>query len=188
MSTISRADEMAGRPAVFLDRDGTVIDDVAYLSRLEDIRPVPGVSESLRKLREIGYAVVLVTNQSGVARGYFDEVFVQETHRVLEELLAFRFDGIYYCPHGPDDGCSCRKPSPGMVNTAIEELCLKRPGSYVVGDKAADMELARNAGLQGILVRTGYGQQHSGQTDASYVADDINEACEWIIRRWAQGR
>ncbi len=185
---IPSTDESAGRPAVFLDRDGTVIDDVAYLSRLEDIRPVPGVSETLRKLREAGYAVVLVTNQSGVARGYFDEIFVQETHRVLEELLDFRFDGIYYCPHGPDDRCPCRKPSPGMVNRAIEELCLKRPGSYVVGDKDADMELARNTGLQGILVRTGYGQQYSGQTHASHVADDINEACEWIIGRRPQGQ
>ena len=175
------------RPAVFIDRDGTVIDDVAYLSRLEDIHPIRGVSDSLRRLRKAGYAVVLVTNQSGVARGYFDEPFVRETHRVLEQLLGFNFDGVYYCPHGPDDGCLCRKPSPGMVNAAIENLGLRRQGSYVVGDKSADMELARNAGMPGILVRTGYGAQSSGQSDASHVVADINEACEWILGRGRAG-
>gem|GEM_PF-956169 len=154
------------RPAIFLDRDGTIIEDVDYLSRIEDIRPIAGVSHALRRLGAAGYVLVLVTNQSGVARGFFDEEFVRETHRVLEQMLEFSFDGIYFCPHGPDASCNCRKPRTGMVETAVRELGLRRGGSYVIGDKPGDMELAIDAGMEGVLVLTGQGKQHRDSTRA----------------------
>ena len=172
-----------GRPAVFLDRDGTVIEEVNYLSRIEDLRPIDGVSHSLQMLRDAGFSVVLITNQSGVARGYFTEDFVRLTHRELEARIGFAFDGIYYCTHGPDGGCRCRKPAPGMVEQAAADLGLDITRSFVVGDKTVDLELARQAGMPGILVLTGYGGRIDQPTAAEHVAPDINEACRWIITR-----
>jgi len=170
----------SGRPAVFVDRDGTIIEDAEYLSDIRDLRPIPGASESLKRLRQAGFLVILVTNQSGVARGYFDEEFVRKTHQVLEGMLDFRFDSIYFCPHGPNQGCVCRKPATGMIDSAFRDLPIQREGSVVIGDKAADIELARNAGMPGILVRTGQGNQ-TIEVSPGFVAADINEACEWIL-------
>ena len=153
------------RPAVFLDRDGTLIEEHGYLDRLELIAPFPYAAPALRRLREAGYALVLVTNQAGVARGYFDEAFVKEAHRHLAALLAredLALDGYYYCPHHPEGViaeyrriCRCRKPGPGMVEQAAADLGLDVARSFVIGDKWLDVELARNAGARGILVRTG---------------------------------
>lgn len=174
------------RPAVFLDRDGTVIEEVEYLSDMRDLRPFPGVRESLQMLRNSGFAVVLVTNQSGVARGYFTVDFVQRVHARLEEMLSFKFDGIYYCPHGPDDGCDCRKPEPGMIRQAVEEIEIDLGNSYMVGDKSIDIELAARAGFQGLLVLTGYGvdqQSNRNIVEAAYVATDLNDACRWILQK-----
>src|SRR4029453_15414906 len=127
---------------------------------------------ALRRLRDAGYALVLVTNQAGVARGYFDEGFVQEAHRPLAVLLAADgvvLDGYYYCPHHPEGTvaayrrtCRCRKPGPGMGEQAASGLCLDVARSFVVGDKWLDVELAANAGARGILVRTGYGAGTAG--------------------------
>ncbi len=174
------------RPAVFLDRDGTVIEEVEYLSDMRDLRPFPGVRESLQMLRNSGFAVVLVTNQSGVARGYFSEEFVRSAHARLEEMLSFKFDGIYYCPHGPDDGCDCRKPEPGMIRQAVEEIGIDLSSSYMVGDKSIDVELAARAGFPALLVLTGYGVEHQKKQNAAkaaYVAADLNDACRWILAK-----
>jgi len=171
---------MSGKPAVFLDRDGTLIEDVHYLSRLEDIRPMPGAAECLGRLRAAGFAVVLITNQSGVARGYFSEEFVKQAHERLEDILGFRFDGIYYCPHGPDEGCGCRKPATGMAESAVRELNIDLAASFVIGDKPADIELALAAGMRGVLVLTGYGRESEGSVRAAYVAHDLKDACAWI--------
>ena len=177
------------RPAVFLDRDGTVIEEVEYLSDMRDLRPFPGVGESLQMLRNSGFAVVLVTNQSGVARGYFTEDFVQRVHARLEEMLSFKFDGIYYCPHGPDDGCDCRKPEPGMIRQAVEEIEIDLSSSYMVGDKSIDVEFAVRAGFPGLLVLTGYGVDNQNNpnnpnaAEAAYVAADLNDACRWILAK-----
>jgi D-glycero-D-manno-heptose 1,7-bisphosphate phosphatase len=155
------------KPAVFLDRDGTLIEERGYLGKLEDIVVLAGTPAALRLLRDAGYALVLVTNQAGVARGFFDESFVREAHRYLARLLASEgivLDGYYYCPHHPEGvvpayarACRCRKPGPGMVEQAARDLDLAVGGSFVVGDKWLDVELATNAGARGILVRTGYG-------------------------------
>ena len=155
------------RPAVFLDRDGTLIEERGYLDRLDLMAPFPETPVVLARLRDAGFALVLVTNQAGVARGLFDEAFVQEAHRHLAVLLArdgIKLDGYYYCPHHPEGVveayrrvCRCRKPGPGMVEQAARDLGLDVARSFVVGDKWLDVELAVNAGARGILVRTGYG-------------------------------
>ena len=155
------------RPAVFLDRDGTLIEERGYLDRLDLIAPFSHTAPALARLREAGFALVLVTNQAGVARGYFDEDFVRRAHAHLAELLArdgIVLDGYYYCPHHPEgvvsryrQVCRCRKPSPGMIERAAADLQLDVARSFVVGDKWLDVELASNAGARGILVRTGYG-------------------------------
>ena len=155
------------RPAVFLDRDGTLIEERNYLDRVEAIAPFPDVASALARLARAGFALVLVTNQAGVARGYFDEDFVRRAHEHLAALLArdgIVLDGYYYCPHHPEGTletyrrvCRCRKPGPGMVEDAARDLHLDVARSFVIGDKWIDVELAQNAGARGILVRTGYG-------------------------------
>jgi D-glycero-D-manno-heptose 1,7-bisphosphate phosphatase len=183
------------RPAIFLDRDGTLIEERGYLNRLDLIEPFPWTSGALRRLRDAGYALVLVTNQAGVARGYFDEAFVQEAHRHLAALLAddgVVLDGYYYCPHHPEGTvapygrvCSCRKPATGMVEQAARDLSLDVGRSFVIGDKWIDVELATNAGARGILVRTGYGagleaeRRHGVQTFA--IVDTLSDAADVIL-------
>jgi D-glycero-D-manno-heptose 1,7-bisphosphate phosphatase len=183
------------RPAVFLDRDGTIIEERGYLDKLEAIALFADTTIALRLLREAGYALVLVTNQAGVARGFFDEAFVQEAHRHLAGLLAaegITLDGYYYCPHHPDGVipeyshvCRCRKPGPGMVEQAVRDLDIDLDRSFVVGDKWLDVELATNAGARGILVRTGYGAgaaSSPGPTTPLAIVDTLLDAAHEILR------
>ncbi len=184
------------RPAVFLDRDGTLIEERGYLSKLEDIALFADTPAALRRLRDAGFALVAVTNQAGIARGYFDEAFVQKAHRYLGEMLAAEgivIDGYYYCPHHPDGlvpeysrVCRCRKPAPGMVEQAARDLALDIDRSFVVGDKWLDVELATNAGARGILVRTGYGagdEQRPELSKAIAIVDTILDAANEIVRQ-----
>lgn len=186
------------RPAVFLDRDGTLIEERGYLSKLEDIALFADTPAALRRLRDAGFALVVVTNQAGIARGYFDEAFVQKAHRYLGEMLAAEgivIDGYYYCPHHPDGlvpeysrVCRCRKPAPGMVEHAARDLDLDVDRSFVVGDKWLDVELATNAGARGILVRTGYGagdEQRPELSKAIAIVDTILDAANEIVRQAA---
>jgi histidinol-phosphate phosphatase family protein len=115
-----------------------------------------------------------------VARGYFTVDFVRLTHERLQEMTGFRFDGVYYCPHGPDDGCRCRKPEPGMIEQAAAELGIDVASSYMIGDKPADIELAARAGMKGVLVTTGYGAETAGSANACIIADNIVEAARMI--------
>lgn len=183
------------KPAVFLDRDGTLIEERGYLDRLDLIQPFPWASAALRRLREAGYALVLVTNQAGVARGYFDEAFVQEAHRHLAALLeadGVVLDGYYYCPHHPEGVveayrrlCRCRKPAPGMVEEAARDLDLDVARSFVIGDKWLDVELAKNAGARGILVRTGYGADIEAEPPRGLqpfaIVDTLADAADVIV-------
>ncbi len=184
------------RPAVFLDRDGTLIEERGYLGGLEQIALFPWTIDALRRLKRAGYALVVVTNQAGVARGYFDEPFVREAHRHLASLLAeggIAMDGYYYCPHHPDgtvpeyrQSCHCRKPGPGMIEAAARDLSLDVARSFVVGDKWLDVGLAVNAGARGILVRTGYGARietdpPTGVT-AFGIVDTLLDAADVIVR------
>lgn len=179
---------MPPSPAVFLDRDGTLIEHHHYLSRPDQVALIPGAAAALRALAGAGWALVVITNQSGIGRGYFGEDDLAAVHRRLEELLAtegIRLDGIYHCPHRPEDGCRCRKPAPALVERAVAELGLDLGGSVVVGDNMADVELGRTLGIPVILVRTGYGGgldfPEGRGPDA--VVDDVAGASRVILSR-----
>jgi D-glycero-D-manno-heptose 1,7-bisphosphate phosphatase len=185
--------------AVFLDRDGTVNEEVGYLSDLSRLRLLPGAAASIRRLNEAGFKVVLVTNQSGVARGYFPESFVHDTHELLVRMLAgegARLDGIYYCPHHPKAGeppyrmdCDCRKPATGLLDRAARELSIDLHASFMVGDKWSDVELGQRAGCRSILVRTGFSHDDAGNIrpahvkDPELVAHGLAEAVAWVLQQ-----
>ncbi|MBW3533619.1 MAG: HAD family hydrolase [Gemmatimonadetes bacterium] len=174
------------RPAVFLDRDGTLIVERDYLADPEDVRLERGAAEAVRRLRESGYAVVVVTNQSGIARGlYTEEDYSEVAARVEAELARChaRVDATYHCPHHPDvtGPCACRKPGLGMYRQAARELGLDLARSFFVGDKVSDVEPARALGGRGILVRTGYGARHQQALPPGVgVADDLLHAADLI--------
>ena len=183
------------RPAVFLDRDGTLIEDVGYLDVIERLALFPWSVDSIRALNRAGLPVVIVTNQSGVARRYLTEAFVEETHRTLDRLLAAggaRVDAYYYCPHHPDGTvaeyrrhCDCRKPGRGLVDRAARDLGLDPERSFVVGDKWLDIGLARAVGARAILVRTGSGAVEERRPPAGVAADAVVDnlaaAASWIL-------
>lgn len=155
------------RRAVFLDRDGTVNEEVHFLSQPDQIELLPTVANTISKLNQCGIAIVVVTNQSGVARGYIPEKQLDVIHTRLSQLLAEQnalIDGVYYCPHHPTEGigqyhvdCDCRKPMPGMLLRAARELNLDLSRSLMIGDRISDLEAGANAGCETALVRTGYG-------------------------------
>jgi D-glycero-D-manno-heptose 1,7-bisphosphate phosphatase len=183
--------------AVFLDRDGTVNEEVGYLSDLKELRLIPGAGRAIKRLNDAGLTVVLVTNQSGVARGYFSETFVNDTHALLERMLkgeGARLDGIYYCPHHPKAGttrytmaCDCRKPGTGLIDRAARDLAIDVKNSYMVGDKWSDIELGRRAGMHAVLVKSGFQADDPGNVrpphvkDPDFIAHTIVEAADWII-------
>lgn len=184
------------RPAVFLDRDGTMIEDVGYLDRLDRVAWFPWTVDAIRALNRAGLPVVVLTNQSGIARGFFTESFVDETHRHMTAVLAAggaRVDAYYYCPHHPSGTvseyarrCDCRKPGRGLVDRAARDLGIDPASSFVVGDKWLDVELGRRIGGRGILVRTGMGAAEEGRAPADVKADAIVDnlaaAASWILR------
>ena len=152
----------------------------------------PFVAGAIRRLNESGCAVVVLTNQSGVGRGYFPASLVEEVNELMvRQLLAdgARIDAVYYCPHTSSDNCKCRKPKPGMLELAAKDHALDRKRSFVVGDRYGDIELARNAGARGVLVRTGYGEGemtwHASKwpSQPDFIARDLAEAVEWILRQ-----
>jgi D-glycero-D-manno-heptose 1,7-bisphosphate phosphatase len=150
----------AGRKFALLDRDGTIIVDKIYLSDPEGVEFAPGALEGMRLLRDSGFSLALVTNQSGIARGFFDGAALERVHARLTELLAAQdlsLAAIYFCPHGPEDGCDCRKPAPGMVQEAMRDFGFGPEDAVVIGDSDADMGLAAAAGLKGIKIGTGEG-------------------------------
>ncbi len=177
----------AARRFVLLDRDGTINVERNYLSDPNQLELYPGVGPALRRLGQLGFGIVVLTNQSGVARGYFDLATVARVHARLREMLAAEgvaVDGIYLCPHGPDDDCACRKPLPGMVEQAVAELGFDPGQAFLIGDKAVDVELARAVGAIGILVRTGWGAkaEREGKCVPAAIVDDLPAAVAWIER------
>jgi len=180
------------RPAVFLDRDGTLNREVDYLGDPDQLELLPGVGPALARLGSAGFALVVVTNQSGVARGMFDEARLAEIHRRLHELLGeegVTLDGVAYCPHHPTLGsapveCGCRKPAPGMLLTEAARLDLDLPASWMVGDALRDLEAGLAAGTGALLVRTGKGAREEGRApDGTEVVDDLAAAADRILRR-----
>ena len=185
------------KPAVFLDRDGTMIEDVGYLDAIARVQLFPWTIDSIRALKRAGLAVVVVTNQSGIARGLIDEALVDATHSYLSERIEAgggRVDAYYYCPHHPRGSvarlaldCGCRKPARGLVDRAASDLGLDPSRSFVVGDKWIDVQLARAVGARAILVRTGSGTAEEGRPPAGVSADTIVDnlaaAASWILRQ-----
>ena len=182
--------------AVFLDRDGTIIEEVGYLDRPERVELYPYSIEAIRALNRAGLKLVMVTNQSGVARGFFSEEVVHAVHRHIADLLAAGgawLDAYYYCPHHPDGRvaeyatvCQCRKPERGMVDRAVRELGIDPARSFTVGDRWLDVALAQTVGARGVLVRTGYGlteeQKPTPDVRADAIVNNLAEAAGWILR------
>ena len=176
------------KTAVFIDRDGTVNVEKNYLHKIEDWEWIPGVIEAIKKLNRIGLQVIVVSNQAGIARGYYDEQAVKALHRQVEELLEkeqAKIDGFYFCPHHPDFSaggpCRCRKPEPGMLQQASQDFDIDLTRSFMIGDKLSDIEAGRRCGAMPILVRTGYGQQAAEKCDPSVVIkNDLSDAVQYI--------
>ena len=186
-------------PAVFLDRDGTINEEIGAIQRPDLMRPIAGAAEALKRLGEAGYLRIVVSNQARVARGDATEELVETVHRRLLQLLEAdggRTDAFYYCPHHPQEGrfpyrrdCLCRKPEPGLIQQAASEQEVDLERSYVVGDKVSDVMLADRMGLPSVLVLTGYGRESLERLHAvggpmpSYTAKDLLGAAEWIVQR-----
>lgn len=187
------------KPAVFIDRDGTINEQMGYINHISRFVLLPGSAEAIKLLNDHGYLVIIVSNQSGVARGYFPMELVNEVHAHMKALLArdnAGVDGIFFCPHYPkgklleySTACECRKPKTGLIKMACGDFDIDMANSYIIGDRCTDIELARNAGLKGILVKTGY-----GLGDLEYVfphlsfkpfhtTDDLLDAAKWIVKR-----
>ena len=183
--------ETAVSRAVFLDRDGTLIEEKEYLSRVEDVAVLPAVPAALRKLKDAGFLLFIVTNQSGVGRGYFTMADVERVHQYLTREFALdgvHFDEIYVAPEHPTKPSRGRKPSPQFLVDARDEFGLDLSQSYLVGDKLIDLECGWNAGVRKcILVRTGYGAELEREalpaTNLAIIVDDLPGAAEWILKQ-----
>ncbi|HEV8168374.1 MAG TPA: HAD family hydrolase [Pyrinomonadaceae bacterium] len=183
------------RPAVFIDRDGTISEEVGYVNHPSRFRLFPYSSEAIRILNNNDWLAILVTNQAGVARGYFSEDVINKVHEQLKvDLKEARLDGIYYCAHHPSVGeppyrydCDCRKPKTGLIDRAAQEFEIDRSASWMVGDRYGDVELARNAGLRSAFVLSGYGlgeweyQRDSWKHQPDLVCENLLEAVKMIV-------
>ncbi|HZP36874.1 MAG TPA: HAD family hydrolase [Methylomirabilota bacterium] len=184
-----------------MDRDGCLTEEVGYVNHPSRLRLLPRTAEAIARLNRAGVPAVMVTNQAGIARGYFSEETLDATHARLREALAAagaRLDGLYTCVHHPTDGeppyraeCDCRKPRPGLLRRAASELGLDLAASVMVGDKLSDVAVGHAVGAAGILVLTGYGrgeweyQRHRSNVKADHVAEDLLDAVEWALARAA---
>ncbi|MGE5840758.1 MAG: D-glycero-alpha-D-manno-heptose-1,7-bisphosphate 7-phosphatase [Deltaproteobacteria bacterium] len=187
------------KPAVFIDRDGTINEQMGYVNHVSRFRILPRVPQAIRMLNRRGHLVLVVTNQSGVARGYYPLELVEALHRLLITRIKeknARIDGIFFCPHHPagavpefSGDCDCRKPKTGLIEQACKSFEIDLHRSFVVGDMCTDMELARRAGVTGVMVKTGYGLGEieyilPGRTaKPAHIAEDLLDAVRWIIGR-----
>jgi D-glycero-D-manno-heptose 1,7-bisphosphate phosphatase len=190
---------VTSRPAVFIDRDGTLTDEVGYVNHPSRLRLLPRSAEAIRRLNAARVPAVVVTNQAGIARGYFSADVLAAVNDALVAQLAqagARLDGIYVCPHHPTEGeppyrarCECRKPKPGLLRQAAAELSLDLIRSTMIGDKPSDLLPGRDVGAAGVLVLTGYGRgeweyrREHFEVKPDHVADDLLDAVEWILAR-----
>jgi D-glycero-D-manno-heptose 1,7-bisphosphate phosphatase len=185
------------RKAVFFDRDGTINEEVGYIKDLSNLRLIKNASSSIKKIRDKGFLAILITNQSGPARGYYNEEWVKTLNNRIQELLlseGTELDKMYYCPHLPDGivpeysiECDCRKPKIGLFLKAKEDFNIDLKSSYMIGDKATDVDAGHNAGTKSILLKTGYGKdvldgKYQFVPNADYIAEDINDAIDWILK------
>jgi len=170
------------KPAIFLDRDGTVIVEVDHCSRPEDVALYPGVQEAMERAKAAGYQLVLITNQSGIGRGYFNESDFHAVNGRMNELLGGAApDGIYFAPDLPSQPTPRRKPGIGMIEEACRDLGITLEGSWMIGDKWSDIECGKNAGLRTILVQTGYGKGEVEKCQPTAIQDDLLTAIEVVL-------
>jgi D-glycero-D-manno-heptose 1,7-bisphosphate phosphatase len=179
------------RRFIVLDRDGTIIEECFYLSDPDQVKLIPGAAGALRDLKRLGLGLVVITNQSAISRGFLDEDQLKRIHdRLVRALEAeeVRLDGLYFCPHKPEDECLCRKPKAGLLQKASEELRFDLEQSIVIGDKVSDIEMGRRVGAMTFLVRTGYGAQVAAEqrVAADHIVDDLPAAAE-VIERLLRG-
>jgi D-glycero-D-manno-heptose 1,7-bisphosphate phosphatase len=190
---------MLDRAAVFVDRDGCLTEEVGYVNHVSRIRLLPRTADAIRRLNGAGVPAVMVTNQAGIARGYFTEALLHAAHAEMVRQLAAagaRLDGLYVCLHHPDEGeppyrmnCDCRKPRPGLLQRAARELRLDLAGSVMVGDKISDVAVGQSVGAAGVLVLTGYGrgewehQRAQWTSKPDHVAEDLLDAVDWALAR-----
>lgn len=172
---------------IIADRDGTIIVEKHYLSDPDQVELIPGAAAALKNLSEMGFAVVIVTNQSAIGRRIISESQLQRIHNRMLELLQIEgaeIDAVYHCPHLPDDGCNCRKPMTGLIDRIPENLSCSPENVYVIGDKACDIELGQRVGATTLLVRTGYGAQTADdeQVNPDYIVDGLPEARDLIAK------
>ena len=189
----------SGRPAVFMDRDGCLIEEVGYLNHPSRVRVLPRTAAAVARLNAAGIPALMATNQAGIARGYFSaETLAEINAEVVRQLESegARLDGLYVCTHHPTAGrppyrqlCACRKPKPGLLHRAAEELGLDLSRSVMVGDKPSDVEAGQAAGGAGVLVLTGYGRgeyeylRHAWTVKPDHIAEDLLDAVEWVLAR-----
>ncbi len=177
--------------AVFLDRDGTINKEVGYLTSITEFEFLPKVIKALKLLSKTDYKIIILTNQSGIARGYFDEKTLKEIHKKMCDDLkteGIRVDKIYYCPHHPDENCKCRKPKTGMIKKAEEDFNLNLKNSYLIGDSTRDIKTGINAGCKTILVKTGYaGKDGKYKVKPDYEVSNLFEAIKIIAKNGIEG-
>ncbi len=168
--------------AVFIDRDGTLIEEVNFLSRLEDLQFFSYTAEAVRILKENGFLIIVVTNQSGIGRGIFDEAAMRRIHEKIQADLPEKLDAFYFCPHLPDEGCACRKPNPGMIEAACRDFAIDLENSWIIGDKAIDIETGFNAKIKTAMVMTGYGRKDIKKLAKmpDFAAENLLEAVKLI--------
>jgi len=168
------------RKAAFIDRDGTLVEEVNFLSRLEDLRLFSYTAEAVRLLRDDGFLIVVVTNQSGIGRRIFEESAMRAIHEKIQSDLTL--DAFYFCPHLPTDGCRCRKPNLGMIEQASKDFAIDLENSWMIGDKTIDVETGFNAGVKTALVLTGYGQKAEKELKRKpdVIAENLLEAVKMI--------
>lgn len=177
--------------AVFLDRDGTINEEVSYLSEVEQVKILPNSAKAIKLLNEHDFKTIIITNQSGVARGYFTSQMLEDINDHLKNELLREgavIDAIYYCPHHPDDGCDCRKPASGLIEKAAYDFDIDLTSSYIVGDKLIDLETGERVGCRTVLVLTGYGHDEAKKIGKSnirpeHVAQDLYYAVLWILEK-----
>ena len=172
------------RKAAFIDRDGTLIEEVNFLSRVDDLRLFPFTYDAVKGLKDAGYLTIVVTNQSGIGRGIYDEASMNSIHEEMQRQLDGMIDAFYFCPHLPCDGCTCRKPNLGMIESAMKDFAIDLSNSWMIGDKKIDVETGHNAGTSTAMVMTGYGRAHSEQLDSKpdVLAENLLDAVREVLR------
>ena len=185
-------DDAVIKPAVFIDRDGTLNEQMGYINHVSRFVLLPGAAEAIRLLNGNGYLAIVVSNQSGVAREYFPLELIEQVHSHMKTLLGNEealLDDILFCPHSPNGGCECRKPRTGLIKKACERFDIDMSSSYVIGDRSTDIEMAVRANLKGILVKTGYGLGEINYVlpykavKPLHVAKDLLHAVRWILEQ-----